>query len=105
MTILETVLADNSDKPVEKSVEKVESISHLEPIGIQNCCKLTIDMHAANNPMMVCPQCKQIIKCFDDIKTYNNYRRFCVSRHRKILTDNYQGWMVVVFKSYDAFSS
>ena len=104
MNILESVPLE-VDKSVERPATREETTPHREHNGMQNCCKLTIDMHAANNPMMVCPQCKQIIKCFDELKTYNNYRRFCLSRHRRILTDNYNGWLVVIFKSYDAFSS
>lgn len=69
------------------------------------CCSDTIDMHGKNNPMMVCSECKQIIKCFDEEKAYRNYQRFCSSRHRKILATVYSKWWVVVFKSYDTFTT
>ena len=70
-----------------------------------SCCKSTIDMHAAYNSMMVCSECKQIIKCFDDQKAFNNYQRFCASRHRKILATEHGGRYVVVFSSYDTYST
>lgn len=69
------------------------------------CCKKTIEMHAANNPMMVCSDCKQIIKCFDEERPFRNYQRFCASRHRKILATQLGERFVVVFKSYDMYSS
>lgn len=69
------------------------------------CCKNTIDMHGENNPMMVCSECKQVIKCFKEEKAFRNYQRFCHSRHRRILATHYSIWWVIVFKSYDTFST
>lgn len=69
------------------------------------CCQETIDQHAAHNAMMVCSSCKQIIKCFADERSYQNYRRFCASRHRRILATSYSGINVVVFNSYDTYST
>ena len=74
-------------------------------LGILGCCKKTIEMHANNNPMMVCSECKQIIKCFDNETGYSNYKKFCTSRHRKITTGYFNNWYIVVFKSYDTFST
>tara|TARA_B100000902_G_C26463982_1_gene506845 strand:+ start:149 stop:460 length:312 start_codon:yes stop_codon:yes gene_type:complete len=70
-----------------------------------DCCKKTIVQHAAHNPMMVCPDCKQIIKCFDNAKAFQNYRRFCASRHRRILATVFEEWHVIVFKSYETYST
>lgn len=78
---------------------------HSNSDQLLDCCKKTIKMHAANNPMMVCPDCKQIIKCFDEDRPFKNYQRFCASRHRKILATEFDGRYVVVFKSYDMYSS
>ena len=74
-------------------------------VELLNCCKQTIDMHAAKNPMMVCSTCKQIIKCFDKEKAFINYQRFCASRHRRILATTYAGRHTVVFRSYDTYST
>ncbi len=82
--------------------------SGLEPgdaVTLLDCCKKTIKMHAANNPMMVCSDCKQIIKCFDDERAYKNYQRFCASRHRRILATQFDNRYIVVFKSYDTYST
>lgn len=76
-----------------------------EVAGPMDCCKRTIDMHGENNPMMVCSECKQIIKCFEEEKAFRNYRRFCQSRHRRILSTRYSNWWVVVFRSYDTYST
>lgn len=72
---------------------------------LKDCCTLTIEQHADNNPMMVCSQCKQIIKCFDQERAFRNYKRFCMSRHRRILATEHTKWWVIVFKSYDTFTS
>lgn len=74
-------------------------INDREPLSA--CCKDTIDMHAANNPMMVCAECKQIIKYFDDERAFRNYCAFCVSRHRPIQAAKYKDIFVVVFRSHD----
>jgi hypothetical protein len=91
--------------PLKESEISEETHIAEHPAGILNCCRVTIDMHARNNPMMVCTHCKQIIKCFEDDRAYKNYVRFCLSRHRKIVADVYNGWLIVVFKSYDTYSS
>jgi hypothetical protein len=80
--------------------EKTEDV-----VMLLDCCKQTIKMHAANNPMMVCSDCKQIIKCFDDEKAFHNYQRFCASRHRRILATSFSDRFVVVFRSYDTYST
>ena len=72
---------------------------------LKDCCVKTIDMHANNNPMMVCSECKQIIKCFDEERAFRNYKRFCLSRHRRIVASEYANWWVIIFKSYDTFTA
>lgn len=69
------------------------------------CCAKTLAIHASHNPMMVCPECKQIVKCFNDDKAYRNYLRFCESRHRKVFTAKHHGMFVVVFRSYDTYNT
>jgi|GEM_PF-1348755 hypothetical protein len=69
------------------------------------CCKRTIQMHAKNNPMMVCGECKKIIKVFDNEKAYRNYQRFCMSRHRRFLATHFMGRHVITFKNYDSYSA
>ena len=85
--------------------EEAASLAHEVGSELKACCALTIDQHADNNPMMVCSDCKQIIKCFDQERAFRNYKRFCQSRHRRILAAQYSKWWVVVFKSYDTYSS
>jgi hypothetical protein len=72
---------------------------------LNDCCKRTIDMHAANNAMMVCSDCKQIIKCFDNERSFRNYQVFCASRHRRILATHYSQRRIVIFRSYDTYST
>ncbi len=69
------------------------------------CCMNTIAVHSAHNPMMVCPECKQIVKCFDNERAFSNYVKFCESRHRKVFTARHEKFFVVVFRSYDTFAS
>lgn len=73
--------------------------------SLLDCCKRTIDMHAAYNSMMVCSGCKQIIKCFDTEKPYVNYQRFCASRHRRILATEYKDMYIIIFSSYETYST
>jgi len=50
--------------------------------------------------MMVCSECKQIIKCFDEEAAFKNYITFCRSRRRPVLKGLVEGRHTVVFKSY-----
>ncbi|HYX32030.1 MAG: hypothetical protein M3Q07_17270 [Pseudobdellovibrionaceae bacterium] len=76
-----------------------------DPPELLECCKRTIGMHAKNNPMMVCGECKKIIKVFDNDKAYRNYQRFCASRHRRFLATPFGDQHVVIFKNYDSYSA
>jgi hypothetical protein len=55
--------------------------------------------------MMVCGECKKIIKVFDNDKAYRNYQRFCASRHRRFLATPFGDQHVVIFKNYDSYSA
>ena len=96
-----SVVESTEPQPIEPAVPAGAEAKDLLP----TCCKETIDMHAAYNSMMVCSQCKQIIKCFDAKKAFINYRRFCASRHRRILATEYSDRYIVTFSSYDTFST
>lgn len=92
---------------VEKSVEMPNLMERRAESGerLLDCCRNAIDLHAAFNQMMVCPDCKQIIKCFSDERAFRNYQKFCHSRHRKFITVSYQGMNVLIFKAYEGYSS
>lgn len=79
--------------------------NHVTDSVLSTCCSETIRIHARNNPMMVCPQCKKIIKCFPDEGGHRNYVKFCKSRNRDFLTTKYEDFFVVIFKNYDSFGS
>ena len=82
------------------------SFGHMEESPeLLDCCRRTITMHAKNNPMMVCGECKKIIKVFDNDKAYRNYQRFCQSRHRRFLATHFSGQKVIIFKNYDSYSA
>jgi hypothetical protein len=68
---------------------------------VPRCCVNTIHLHARHNPMMVCSECKQIIKCFADERSFQNYLTFCRSRRRPVLTGRVEGLFTVVFRSYE----
>lgn len=70
--------------------------------GINHCCVTTVDALSANNSMMVCSECKQIIKTFKDERAYKNYVIFCRGRSRVIQTAFREGQWIVVYHSYDA---
>jgi len=71
--------------------------------SIPNCCVATIATHVRFNPMMVCADCKNIIKCFDDERAYKNYLKFCQSRRRPILMGQVENYWTIAFRSYDSF--
>jgi hypothetical protein len=70
--------------------------------GVNKCCEQTLETHAANNPMMVCGACKQIIKCFSDEKSYRNFLTFCKSRHRETQYFYYDPYYVVIYRAYQS---
>lgn len=72
--------------------------------GIPTCCISTIEQHVLNNPMMVCAECKNIIKCFVDERAYDNYLKFCRSRRRPVLTGKIQNHWTIAFRSYDTYT-
>ena len=68
--------------------------------NISSCCRQTIRSHVAHNPMMVCPDCKTMIKCFLDEKSFLNYQTFCRSRSRKLQSFTDSGVWFVMFNSF-----
>lgn len=88
-----------------ESTQTVAHAEHDDEGKLRPCCEGTISLHAANNSMMVCGTCKQIIKCFTDERAYRNYVKFCNSRHRKFITLPHKGYNVVVFKAYEKFNA
>ena len=64
------------------------------------CCIDTFNKHSAINPMMVCQTCKNLIKCFDDDKAYNNYITFCKSRKRKLILGKTSDIYLVAFSGF-----
>lgn len=95
--------SSSSNIGTEEKKEVTSSSSAQD--ALFKCCQRTIEDHGANNPMMVCSGCKQIIKRFTDEKAFNAYKKFCSSRHRKIFSTYFNNWHIVVFKSYDTFTS
>lgn len=71
--------------------------------GVRPCCVETITVHARFNPMMVCSECKHIIKCFKDEDAYSKYLIFCKSRKRQVSIGRVADYHTIIFKSYDAF--
>ncbi len=68
------------------------------------CCADTIRQHVKFNPMMVCAECKNIIKCFADERAYQNYLTFCRSRKRPVTTGVVEEYYTVAFRSYDTYN-
>jgi len=89
---LSEITSASGDKPVQGDV-------------LMPCCIKTLGIHSTHNPMMVCPECKQIIKVFSEESPFRNYIRFCESRHRKVFTAKHVDQYVVVFRSYDTFNT
>jgi len=69
-------------------------------LSMQACCRQTVRSHVAHNPMMVCPDCKIMIKCFADERSFNNYLTFCRSRGRRVKTASDVGFYFVMYNTY-----
>lgn len=83
----------------QSQVETASSASD----GLLGCCVNTINLLALHNPMMVCSECKQIIKCFTSDSSFRNYLTYCRSSRRPFSTGQTGQYQVVVFKSYDTY--
>ncbi len=68
------------------------------------CCQQTIEKLAKCNQMMVCGQCRQIIKVFDEITPFKHFVRFCESRNRVFIKGAHRsshGYLyVVIYPSF-----
>lgn len=69
-------------------------------LAVPSCCRQTIRRHVMHNPMMVCPECKIMIKCFSEEKSYNNYVTFCRGRGRRIKSAIDVGFYFVMYNTY-----
>lgn len=101
---------DDQGQPARKADDMGETVQGSAPdfpvnvgdVGdIAACCVGTIREHVQFNPMMVCIDCKHIIKCFKDRRSFQNYLTFCKSRRRPVVTGFIEGQYTVAFKSYD----
>ena len=68
--------------------------------GLRPCCRETVRSHVTHNPMMVCPDCKIMIKCFSDEKSFNNYLTFCRTRGRRVKTVVESGFYFAMYNTY-----
>ena len=89
-----------ADGIVSKSVNYEPLMAENALRNLQDCCRTTVRSHVAHNPMMVCPDCKIMIKCFADEKSFNNYVTFCRSRGRRIKTASDVGFFFVMYNTY-----
>ena len=98
---------------MEKSIDQVYSEKYLADQKVtleksefiewnvtNDCCINTIDSHAEINPIMVCGDCRHIIKCFHDERSYMNFLAFCHSRSRNVKAIKYDKYFVVVYQSH-----
>ena len=98
---------DNNTSPpqvFEGRAASNEQIPDVVEIALQSCCADTVKLHSTHNPMMMCPECKQIVKCFRDENTFRNYVRFCKSRHRKISIARHDGMQIVMYRTFSKFT-
>lgn len=87
--------------PTKAKVENLSAEASGNTGDVPLCCIRTIQAHGQHNPMMVCTECKQIIKCFPEERAYQNYLTFCRSRRRPVLQGVVEGFYTVVFRSYE----
>ncbi|MBP9708244.1 MAG: hypothetical protein KBD78_11420 [Oligoflexales bacterium] len=80
------------------SVAKLDS-NNLLFSALPDCCHQTLDTFVAQNDMMVCHQCRRIIKVFRNEPSFDMFMVFCKSKKRLVRT-YYQNALWVV--SYNA---
>lgn len=89
---------------METVIEKSSPFAALTEPGmlanIRPCCRTTILSHVQHNPMMVCSECKTMIKCFTEARASQNYETFCRSRNRKITSFEEGGVYFVMYNSF-----
>jgi hypothetical protein len=95
---------ESSKQPLSDPITRAKNYAPLLVDGalqcLQPCCRQTVRSHVTHNPMMVCADCKIMIKCFDDEKSFNNYVTFCRSRGRRIKTAADLGFYFVMYNTY-----
>ncbi len=96
---------DNDEKKVADSLmgDGSKFAPLMEPNalqGLQACCRETVRSHVLHNPMMVCPDCKIMIKCFFDEKSFERYLTFCRSRGRRVKTAKDSGFFFAMYNTY-----
>lgn len=64
------------------------------------CCLGTVESHAEINPIMVCGNCRHIIKIFEEERAYKNFLAFCHSRGRNVKANTVGKYFMVVYKSH-----
>jgi hypothetical protein len=67
--------------------------------ALPECCHQTLDTFVAQNDMMVCHQCRRIIKVFRNEPSFDMFMIFCKSKKRMVKT-YYENALWVV--SYNA---
>jgi len=92
------ISSDSAVEQLDFTADVMEPEETVKP-----CCVTTINVHARFNPMMVCSDCKHIIKCFKDEPAYAKYLIFCKSRKRQVAIGRVGEYHTIIFKSYDAF--
>lgn len=93
---------ENTDKEKSHAIPPLDisSIDELNGENIEACCIKTIEELVINNPMMVCTECKQLIKCYRDGADFLNYIKFCESRKRPVTTGKVLNFYTIVFNTY-----
>ena len=61
------------------------------------CCRATIEKHASHNPMLVCPDCRKMIKCYQEYTAFKRYVQFCLSQGREIHLAEHIGYQIITF--------
>ncbi len=79
----------------EDCMERSENEKIDDPIA--DCCAETIDKEISLNSMVMCPNCKRIIKGFLSRNAFSHYVTFCESRKRQITTHKYASRYIVTF--------
>ena len=87
------------DASAKASVDKVLKDPNCLK-SMKNCCRNTVILHGSLNQMMVCSECKTVIKYFLSKKEFQNYESFCRSKNRKYSTHHEGELSFLVFNDY-----
>lgn len=92
-----SLLAESYLSYQESTIRDSQYITFVDSLS---CCAGAVDEHAEMNPIMVCGECRFIIKCFRQERPFKNFLHFCHSKQRKVVASKYKGFFIATYYAH-----